>query len=93
MQVKNRLAGAVAAIHHRAVARQELASPRNLGGNQLQLSKYRLILGACVGQRFEMFPRANQDVRRRLRVKVLEREQFGILHDLRRDLLRSNSAK
>src|SRR5437879_4869027 len=94
MEVKHRLAGSFAAIQHRAVALKELAFPSKLRGDQLQLSEYHLILLACVRQRFEMFPWANQDVRRRLRADILEREQFGIfIHHLRRNLLRPNSAK
>jgi len=71
MEVKHRLAGSFAAIQHRAVALKELAFPSKLRGDQLQLSEYHLILLACVRQRFEMFPWANQDVRRRLRADIL----------------------
>src|SRR5438874_13469406 len=75
MEVKHRLAGSFAAIQHRAVALKELAFPSKLRGDQLQLSEYHLILLACVRQRFEMFPWANQDVRRRLRADILERDR------------------
>src|SRR5260370_34642829 len=94
VKVKDRLARSAAAVQHRAVAFEELAFSRKLGGDQLQFAKDGLILGCRVGQRFEMFAWTNQDVRGRLRADVLKGEKIRIFVDnLGWNLLRCDFAE
>src|SRR5882724_12359086 len=94
MEMKHGLACARTVIQDGAVAGEEFALACELCGDQLQLAKHGLILGCGFGQRFEMFPRANQDMRGRLRADVLEREDVRIfVDDLRWNFLRGNLAE
>ena len=83
MQMEYGLAGALAAVQNGSVPIEKFPFAGELRGYQLQFPQDRLIFGRGVGQRFEVFTRANQDVRRRLWVDVFESKKVGIfVHDL-----------
>ena len=81
MKMKDGLAGACAVVEDRAIAREKIAFAGELRGDQMQLADHGLVFGLRVVQRNEMFSRAEQDVRGRLRADVLESENFGIFVD------------
>src|SRR5882724_2199880 len=94
MQMKDGLAGALAAVQNGSVPIEKFPFAGELRGYKLQFPQDRLIFGCSVGQRFEVFTRANQDVRRRLWVDIFEGKKIGVfVYDLRWDLLRRNLAE
>ena len=72
MQMENGLACAAAIVYDGAVAFQKIALAGKLRGDQLQFAKNGLMFGCGLVERFEMFARANQDVRGRLWTDVFE---------------------
>jgi hypothetical protein len=94
MQVENRLARPAAGVENSPVAIREIPLARELRGDEHDLSEQGLILRLRFVKRREMFPRAQENVRRRLGVDVLEREDVGVLIDKRcGDLFCGNLAK
>src|SRR5258708_38908283 len=88
------LAGAGAVVEYGAVAREQVALGGQFGSYQLQLAEQRLVAGLGVVQRDKMFPGANQNVRRRLRVDVFKGEYVLVLiNELRGNLFRANFAE
>jgi len=81
MEMEDGLAGAGAVVEDRAIAVEQIALAGELRGNQMELADHRLILVRRVVERNKMFSRDKQDVRRRLRADVLERENVGIFVD------------
>jgi len=81
MKMKDGLAGACAVVEDRAIAREKIAFAGELRGDKMQFADDGLILRRRVIERNEMFSRAEQDVRGRLRADVLESENFGIFVD------------
>ena len=74
VKVKHRLPGAAAVVEDRAVAIGQLSFAGKLCGKQLQAPEHRAIFRARVGERNQVFPRTDQDMRGRLRVNVFKRE-------------------
>src|SRR5579883_839304 len=94
MQMKHGLAGAAPGVHNRAISPEQIAFASQLRGDHLNLAKHRLVSRRCLVQRFEMSARANENVRGRLRVNVLKRENIGVLvHQFRRNLLAADFAE
>src|SRR5208337_3097405 len=85
---------AASIVKYSAVSRQQAALLGNLRRRHLQLAQQRRILRAGLVQRREMLARAQQYVRGRLRVDVLERKNlFVVQHQLRGDFLRTDFAE
>src|SRR2546429_2614108 len=81
-------------VYDGAVAFQKIALAGKLRGGQLEFAKNGLMFGCRLVQRFEMFARANQNVRGRLRADVFEGKKIGIfVDDLRWNFLRRDFAE
>ena len=94
VKVKDGLAGATAAIEHRAIAGEEIALFGQFGGNELQFAEEGLICFRSIVQRREMLARANQNVRGRLRGDVLKRKDIVIfINNLGGDFLCADFAE
>src|SRR2546421_2355030 len=94
MEMEDGLARPAAIVYDGAVAFQKMAFPGKLRGGQLQFAKNVLMFGGGLVQRFEMFARANQDVRGRLRADVFEGKKISIfIDDLRWNFLRRDFAE
>src|SRR4029077_2333305 len=94
VQMKNRLARAGAVVEHSAIPREQEEFLGQLARRHLQLAEQRLVARLGVVQRGEMFLRAKENVRRRLRVDVFKGEHVVILIDeLRGNLFRRDFAK
>src|SRR5208283_418950 len=92
--MKHTLPRAAPVVEYCAIPRQQTAFLRNLCRRHLQLAQQRRIFFAGLMQRREMLARAQQYVRGRLRVDVLERKNlFLVEHQLRRNFLRTNFAE
>jgi hypothetical protein len=74
MEMKDGLARPAAIVYDGAVAFQKIAFAGKLRGDQLEFAKNGLMIGCGLVQRFEMFARANQNVRGRLWTDVFEGE-------------------
>ena len=74
MEMEDGLACPAAIVYDGAVAFQKIAFAGQLRGDQLQFAKNGLMFGCGFVERFEMFARANQNVRGRLRTDVFEGE-------------------
>ena len=94
VEMKNRLAGAGTIVEDRAISIEQIAFSGELRGNQMQLADDRLILVRRVVKRNEVLSRDKQNVRRRLRADVLERENVRVFVDnFGWNLLRSDFAE
>src|SRR5690348_4980634 len=93
MQMKDGLPRTASGIDHGSVARESAVSS-NPRRDQRDLAQSRFFFRAGMLERRKMLLRANQHVRRRLRVDVLEREHIRVfVHHLRGNLLCSNLAE
>src|SRR6267142_2300219 len=86
MQVKMKygLPCAKAVVKNGPVTIGELTLSGDLRGNELHAPEHRRILGRGIGERNVMLSGTNQNVRRRLRLNVLEGEDLGVfVHEFR----------
>ena len=81
VQVQHGLSSTASVIEHRAVAGEQVAFRGQLRRHQLQFPQQRLVTMLRIVQRAKMSSRTNQNMRRRLRIDVLERENIVILID------------
>src|SRR5579863_8534465 len=89
-----RLAGAAAVVQNCAIAGCQFALLRKFRSDELQLAEHGCVLLSGLCQRHDMFPRADEDVARRLRLNILEGKNIRILVDeFRRDFLASDFAE
>ncbi len=79
MEMEYRLACAAAVVQHCAVPCCQFALARKFRGDQLQLAEHGRVLLSGFGQRYQMFPRADEDVTRRLRLNILEGKNIRVL--------------
>src|SRR5277367_2996364 len=81
MEMEDGLAGAGAIVEDGAIAVEKIAFSGELRGHQMQFADHRLVFMCRIVQRNKMLSRDKQDVRRRLRADVLERENIWIFVD------------
>jgi hypothetical protein len=79
MQMKHRLPRAAPIVDHRAISIRERTLRGEFCGDELQVSQHRTILCGSFRKRDQMLSWADQDVRRRLRLNVLKREDLIVL--------------
>src|SRR5436190_12847591 len=95
MDVKDRLSRVPVRVEYRAVASGgDPALLRNRGGAPHDLSDERIIVRRQLVQRSDMAPWNDQNVRGRLRIDVVERDDVLVfVHDRRIDLAVDDSAE
>ena len=81
VQMEHGLPGAAAVVEHGAIAGEQVSLRRQLCGHHLQFAQQRLVGALRVMQRRKMPAWANQNVRRRLRTDVFEREHVVVFID------------
>src|SRR5262252_1289374 len=79
VQVEHSLACAATGVDNGAVASFELSFPREVGRDNGHGTEHCFVLCTRFRQRCKMLFRANQNMRGRLRVDVLEGENVGVL--------------
>jgi len=95
VDVEDGLAGGFAGVDDHAVAvRREFQVARDLRGAQQHVSDDRVVLIGHLVERRDVFARNDEDVRRRLRVDVVERDDLVVfVHFFCRDLARRDAAE
>jgi hypothetical protein len=94
VKMKNGLARSAAAVDYRTVAIEEIALTGDLRRDQMKFAKDDLILADSIAQRCEVLPRANENVRGRLRTDVFKGENLVVfVNDLGRNLLAPDLAE
>src|ERR1051325_4514660 len=94
MQMKNGLARAASIVHDGAVPLAQFSVSGQFRSHQRDFSQERFVRVSRLLQRSKMLLRTNQNVGRRLRIDVFERENVGIfMEQLRRNLLGGNFAE
>ena len=81
VKMKDGLPSTAAVVEDHAVAVGDLLLAGDLCGDEQQLPEDALVGGIGIVQRSEVFSRTDQDVRGRVRMAVLEGENFAILVD------------
>ena len=94
MKMKDGLSRAAAIVENGAIAGEQIAFLGEFRCNQLQFPEHRLIFRGGIVQRGKMFSRADQNVRRSLRVDIFKRKHlFIFINEFRRNLLRGDFAE